>query len=150
MAIRWMLLAIGVLAIIGCENEQYPGAPTISIKKTSVTEGEIPVIYDSGKRGSVKVWNLKYRLEAEEPLPYDIQVQINKTQRYEKVDGSISEDSRVHIQKMQAGRTIQGSRYGLLEGWVDLTLSIVEWDGFGDAPYNVGSSHTLHVSNSGR
>ena len=150
MAIRWMLLAIGVLVIIGCENEQHPGAPTISIKKTSVTEEEMPVTYDSPKKGSVKVWNLKYLLEAEEPLPYDIQVQINKTQRYERVDGSIYEQSWVHTQKMQEGRTIHGSHYNLLEGWVDLTLSIVEWDGFGDAPYNVGSSHTLHVSSSGR
>ena len=152
MVIKW-LLTIGTLAIMGCgaDSVQYPSAPTISIKKTGWMIDYIQGYDSSGiKTEKFPLHHLKCRLEAEELLPYDIEVSIEITSRAERDDGSIDEDSREHTIKMKAGRAVIGfigdSVSEILWTSLTLSISIVPWDGSGDAPYNVGSPHTLHES----
>ena len=65
------------LIVSGCGDE-YPGAPIISLHQTSV---------NYLKDGTL---NLKYRLEAEEPVPYTLFV-------YLAVEGQVyGEDEAVH------------------------------------------------------
>jgi hypothetical protein len=217
---RLILLAIGVLALVRCGADempeignalspvQYPGAPVITLKKTSLTKDDFDWMI------------LHYRLEANDPLPFDIDVQLavrgksrrQKVNRYgvdlqersyeiwglghsHKLysvnslprkdhdplrDGEIphlpladilidqsyrdgqdvyhSHFGGIHHQ-IQSGRSLFGAEihaqnikynmgYGISSSVVhldSLTLSIVPWNGIGDAPYNVGSPHTITV-----
>ena len=71
-----------VAAFVGCgaddtfSNIQYPNAPIISIKQTKLTW------HDKGLQ-------LQYRLEANEPLPYDIEVQIAVSGTSQSADGQV-------------------------------------------------------------
>ena len=58
------LVVVWLLIVSGCSGNEYPGAPVISLHQTSV---------NYLKDGTL---NLKYRLEAEEPLPYTLFVYI--------------------------------------------------------------------------
>ena len=46
--------------------------------------------------------------------------------------------------RMQMGRSVDGNRVYVRKG-TSLTVSILPWEGLGNAPYNVGSPHTLTV-----
>lgn len=152
-AIQGLLLTIGTLAIMGCgaDSVQYPGAPAISIKKMGWTREDVETYDAAGiRKGSITIQLLRCRLEAEEPLPYDIDVTIEFTNKGEREDGSIDEDSGQSTMRMQAGRAVLGfNASSFLENFYNsltLSISIIPWDGLGDAPYNVGNSHTLHES----
>ena len=135
----------------GADSVQYPGAPTISIKKTGWMSEEVGITIGSPDITEYQTWwFLKCRLEAEELLPYDLEAPIEMTSRGERDDDSIDEDSGERTMKMQVGQAVLGFTGGRLSenSWNSLTLSIsiVPWDGSGYAPYNVGSPHTLHKS----
>lgn len=135
-----VLLVVAALMIIGCtegvvqkEELLYPGAPIVSIKQTDFNS-------DTGY--------LKYRLEVQEPLPYNIMVKLEQTQdptkeAKEKID-HVFLKPQFPVIRMQMGRSVDGNRVYVRKG-TSLTVSILRWEGLGDAPYNVGSSHTLAV-----
>ena len=158
-------------------NIEYPGAPIISIKISEVTWHERGV-------------NLLYRFEANEPLPYDIEVNTQGELFYQSAkDGKVvpgpltlhehkhkyslrdangyvqerwREDAgHVHMIKDRtvlgvelAGkhiieRIIEGNRIvsSSIEFYIkSLTISIVPWEGIGDAPYNVGNSSSITIT----
>lgn len=131
---RGLLVSIA-LVIIGCtegevkkEDILYPGAPVVSIKQTDFNS-------DAGY--------LKYRLEVQKPLSYDIEVKLELTRELGK-----GLDFRVGVPQfllipMQMGRTVEENRVSVHKG--SLTLSILRWEGLGGSPYNVGSPHALTV-----
>ena len=135
-----VLLVVAALMIIGCaegvvqkEELLYPGAPIVSIKQTDFNS-------DTGY--------LKYRLEVQEPLPYNIKVKLEQTQdptkeAKEKID-HVFLKPQFPVIRMQMGRSVDGNRVYVRKG-TSLTVSILPWEGLGDAPYNVGSPHTLTV-----
>ena len=149
-------------------NIAYPGAPIISIKISEVTWHE-------------KGMNLLYRFEANEPLPYDIEVNTQGELLYQSAkDGEVapgpltlhshkhenngrswSHSGHVHMFKDRtilglklAGdhpieRITEGNRIvsSSIEFYIkSLTISIVPWEGIGDAPYNVGNSSSIAIT----
>ena len=115
------------------EELLYPGAPIVNIKQTDFNS-------DTGY--------LKYRLEVQEPLPYNIMVKLEQTQdptkeAREKIDHRFLEP-QFPVIRMQMGRSVDGNQVYVRKG-TSLTVSILRWEGLGDAPYNVGSPHTLTV-----
>ena len=135
-----VLLVVAALMIIGCtegevskEELLYPGAPLVNIKQTDFNS-------DTGY--------LKYRLEVQEPLPYDIRVKLEQTQdptkqAKEKIDHVLLKP-QFPVIRMQMGRSVDGNRAYVRKD-TSLTLSILPWEGLGYAPYNVGFPHTLTV-----
>ena len=157
---------------------QYPGAPIITLKKTDWDPNYLCV-------AAILCGRLQYRLEAKEPLPYDIEVKLAIRGTSKRVEGQIYEilgikhshsedapysrrhkhwaDLGIHHQ-MREGRSVLGATVDetnifyrdiprelvgtvpSLVGHLDaFTLSIVAWEGIGDAPYNVGIPHTITV-----
>lgn len=127
------LLLFGLLVLLmGCsEGERslapeqnkvlYPGAPIVSIKKTKLEDGR-----------------LFFRIEAQELVPYDIEV---------RVEGTRDGDRRINESiEMQAGRSVVGTDISLGQNDTTVTLWIELWHGSGDAPYNVGSPSRLTVA----
>ena len=128
-----MLLLVGLLVLLmGCsEGERslapeenkvlYPGAPIVSIKKTKLEDGR-----------------LFFRIEAQELVPYDIEV---------RVEGTRDGDRRINESiEMRAGRSVVGTDISLGQNDTTVTLWIELWHGSGDAPYNVGSPSRLTVA----
>ena len=137
---RIILLVVGVLWIIGCGeggSDLYPGAPIVSIRKTDFNS-------DTGY--------LKYRLEVQEPLPYNIVVKLEQTQHATKEDKEKISDTLLEpafpVIRMQMGRSVDGNLV-YVRNYTSLTVSILPWDGLGDAPYNVGSPNSLTVKRFG-
>ena len=127
------LLLVGLLVLLmGCsagerslapeENKVlYPGAPIVSIKKTKLEDGR-----------------LFFRIEAQELVPYDIEV---------RVEGTRDGDRRINESiEMRAGRSVVGTDISLGQNDTTVTLWIELWHGIGDAPYNVGSPSRLTVA----
>lgn len=96
---------VGVLMLIGCTGDKivYPDAPIVSIKETSVE-------WVKSKRtkqfGAEKLWEgwvveIRYILEAKEPLPYDIKVKLIISRRSETQDNwtGILDTSRSYSMK---------------------------------------------------
>ena len=140
------VLLVGALAIIGCtagEDLVYAGAPVVSIKTTdSNAEDFIQVfIDDSVVEHTVSVW--KYRLEAQESLSYDITVNLKAT-HYSTDPANSPTESFVDI-KMKEGRSVVGEQTIIPKKTSILILSIMPWDGLGDAAYNVGSPNSITV-----
>ena len=115
------------------EDVTYPGAPIISIRKTS----EDPLIL---------------RLEAKESLPYDIKVKLVFKGTFKEVSGQIN--ALTFRINMQTGRQVRGfsprRNVANIKKFRNFTLdsliySILEWEGIGDAPYNVGNPHTVTI-----
>ena len=120
------LLMLGLLALLmGCSegenNILYPGAPIVSIKKTKLEDN-----------------TLFFRIEAQEPVPYDIEVRVEGTRGPDKSIGESIE--------MRSGRSVIGTDIYLGRNDITLTLWIEPWHGSGDAPYNVGSPSRLTVA----
>ena len=126
-------LLVGLLVLLmGCsEGERslapeenkvlYPGAPIVSIKKTKLEDGR-----------------LFFRIEAQELVPYDIEV---------RVEGTRDGDRRINESiEMRAGRSVVGTDISLGQNDTTVTLWIELWHGSGDAPYNVGSPSRLTVA----
>ena len=68
MMFRIVIIVFGIM--FGCSVEhdiQYPGAPIITIKQTS---------WEPQQQGQDYPMRLRYRLESNEPLPYDIRVKL--------------------------------------------------------------------------
>ena len=127
------LLLVGLLVLLmGCsEGERslapeenkvlYPGAPIVSIKKTKLEDGR-----------------LFFRIEAQELVPYGIEVRVEGTRGGDRrINGSI---------EMRAGRSVVGTDISLGQNDTTVTLWIELWHGSGDAPYNVGSPSRLTVA----
>ena len=155
---RLILLGVGSLVIIGCtrtdqsvspespelEKIAYPGAPIISIQKTSVAwEVRDSTTHDASGNLVKETFKdaalIRYLLEAQEPLPYDIEVDLNI-----KLSGTdVLEDD--FDTEMQAGRTVRGTGVSRDGKYDTATLSILPWDRRGDAPYNIGSPKSFTV-----
>ena len=140
------VLLVGALAIIGCtagEDLVYAGAPVVSIKTTDANAEDFIQVFtdDSVVEHTVSIW--KYRLEAQKPLPYDITVKLKAT-RYSIDPASSPTEFFVDI-KMQEGRSVIGEQTIIPKQTSILILSIMPWDGLGDAAYNVGSPNSITV-----
>ena len=172
LAFPLLLASCGQESVVDTEesspNIEYPGAPIISIKISEVTWHEKGV-------------DLLYRFEANEPLPYDIEVNTQGELFYQSAkDGKVapgpltlhshkhenngrswSHSGHVHMFKDRtvlgvelAGKHIieritEGNRIvsSSLEFYIkSLTISIVPWEGIGDAPYNVGNSLSITIT----
>lgn len=140
-----VLLVVAALLIIGCtglmqkEELLYPHAPVVSIKKTGEAVravGYRPFSHlPDAETVTTKV--LLYRLEAREPLPFDIAVRLE-----EKCYESSGESTAVRIIRMHEGRSVRGLEVPIGE-FNSLTLSILPWNSLGESPYNVGDPGTL-------
>ncbi len=147
-----------LIALLGCGSDEdiqhygqqisnYPGAPTITIKKTSLQRS---------KEGFV----LKYRLESNQAVPYGINVLMEKEgtctvqgKEHEWYDGSD------HWISMKAGTFVKQRSLTKSSAWCSyridgidynketsrlktLTLVLVPWENTGsrtgDDPYNLG------------
>ena len=149
-----LLISLG----LGCNADDplipkdvtYPGAPVISIRKTS----DDPLIL---------------RLEAKEPLPYDIEVRLEGLGTFSDLPKDfdlVKKDPPGQIRRgrrvgMQMGRQVLGIKHYRNDFRLSVTstgpdpdkryfphsvtYSILEWEGIGDAPYNVGNPHTVTV-----
>ena len=79
---RVLLMVCGFVVFVGCgagdtfSNIQYPNAPVISIKQTKI------IWYDKGLF-------LQYRLEATEPLPYDVEIKLSVSGTSQSADGQV-------------------------------------------------------------
>ena len=177
--IRLILLGIAALVIIGCTSEDksvfpkspelekilYPGAPIISIHKTSVDWEYEPARYEHHVGGI----EILYRLEAKEPLPYDIEVKLKVDGRSETENGWTGIIDRFSIHEIKKGALVSGKPmtfqfYSRVEpdrngtqgeepdAWRNnlrmqtVTVSIAPWDAIGDDAYNVGSPSTFTVT----
>ena len=112
-----------IVAFMGCVSEgdiQFPGAPIISVENISYLGNGY----------------LEYTLVAEEPLPYDVRVDLLITTNDEKFTSS----------PMMKGGTValRSGRY-LRENGGLITLEIQPWEDSGDDAYNVGSPLKLTV-----
>ena len=176
---RLILLGVGSLVIIGCtktdqsvspespelEKIAYPGAPIVSIQKTSVDLEYVPPPSYSDRIGQIKIL---YRLEVQEPPPYDIEVKLKVDGRSETVDGwtGIIDFFRRHTIKkdtLYSGKQMTFDYYNRLEpdpngvqgkepekNWKTprmqtVTVKIEPWDAIGDDAYNVGSPRSFTV-----
>ena len=79
---RVLLVVYALVVLVGCgaddtfSNIQYPNAPIISIKQTKLTWHDKGLLF-------------QYRLEAKEPLPYDIEVKIAVNGTSQSADGQV-------------------------------------------------------------
>ncbi len=112
-----------IVAFMGCVGEgdiQFPGAPIISVENISYLGNGY----------------LEYTLVAEEPLPYDVRVDLLITTNDEKFTSS---------PMMKVGTVaLRSSRY-LRENGRLITLEIQPWEDSGDDAYNVDSPSKLTV-----
>ena len=110
-----------IVAFMGCVGEgdiQFPGAPIISVENISYLGNGY----------------LEYTLVAEEPLPYDVRVDLLITTNDEKFTFS---------PMMKVGTVaLRSSRY-LRENGRLITLEIQPWEDSGDDAYNVDSPSKL-------
>ena len=120
----------------------YPGAPVITIEETAF----------SGWEG-INDPPLHYRLIAEDPLPYDIQVLLSLRSTY-TVDGWLYGDvDEFDGQKANKLTEMRKDRLTYEDSVVagsdkriqTRTLQILPWIGPGDAPYNVGKPSRLKI-----
>ena len=148
---KWILTVLLAVALLGCGADstsvedssdiwsaKYPGAPTISIHQTSVD-------WDANIRGipAEPGARINYRLEAQDSLPYNIEVNLT----IELIGMTEADDNKEFdfSEKMQVGRMILGESRWTGGKYKAITVWIMPWGGLGDAPYNVGSPRIIRV-----
>ena len=120
----------------------YPGAPVISVEITAFNGFE-------GRNDPA----LHYRLKAEEPLPYDIEVRLSVQRTYTvegwlygDVDASKELEADKVIKMRKDRRTYEDSMEGGSDARIQTrALQILPWKGPGDDPYNVGRPSRLKI-----
>ena len=153
---RYKSLLIFVLMIFtGCGGEdtiQYPGAPTISIHPSPRAKASDWGVWFQPKG----IDSIKYRLEAEQPLPYAISVLLlARIDGMRYTSGSYDGFPKPIIIRIEMlkGTTVRGEElnpaslfYVPTGAWItEVQLEILEWDGLGDAPYNIGRPFRLRM-----
>ena len=139
----------------GCGSDdsiQYPDAPTISIHPSPGAKANDWGFWSQPKG----IDAIKYRLEGEQPLPYAISVRL--LMRVTGIRSSTlrdlpnTPDPITVIVEMLKNTTVRGEEFPVSLFYVptgvqiiQLQLEILEWEGIGDAPYNIGRPFRLRM-----